>query len=90
MVWAQEDEADQLKRTQAAEEQDIDVGLGGGTAPAAAHSIDTVQTFDGRAEEWAEDAAWAEEEPDGDAAGWRMRVIMEEDGELMSELFHIY
>ena len=74
----QEDEAEILKRKQAAEEEDVDINM-------SVEPDETVNGFEWRPSgvDEQEDFAWADDEPDDDAPGWRMKVLMEDENELM-------
>lgn len=72
----QEDEAEQLKRKRAAEEQDVDVTLDT-TEPADEARYSVNYGMDD------EDVAWADDEPDDDLPGWRLKVIMEDENDMM-------
>ncbi|KZT12652.1 WD40 repeat-like protein [Laetiporus sulphureus 93-53] len=70
-----EDENELALRKKKAEEEEVDiVGLGDDV---------TVQTpeYTQRVVEGDEDIAWALEEPDDDALGWKMKVIIEDDAD---------
>ena len=78
--YLQEDEAEQLARKQAAEEQFIDIGEVTPVhtrAPSAPPSNMYSNAYSGPGAE--EDAAWADEEPDEDMAGWQLKVLIDED-----------
>lgn len=70
----QEDESELAQRKQIAEEEEVDI-------------TGIEQEKKGDYWKWNadddEDIAWADEEPDDDMAGWKFKILMEEETEIM-------
>ena len=71
---AQEDESEIALRKMKEEDQEVDI-LTGVDVVVADHS--RTNGDDG------EDAAWADEEADEDTGGWRMKVVMEDEMDML-------
>lgn len=67
----QEDEEEMAKRKMKEEEQEVDIaGVDGGGAQPNGVRING---------EHDEDILWADEEPDEDMEGWKMKILIEDD-----------
>lgn len=71
----QEDESELAQRKQKAEEEEID--------------ITGIEEEEKRGDYWKwnadddDDIAWADDEPDDDLPGWKFKILMEEESEMM-------
>ncbi|THH01764.1 hypothetical protein EW026_g1002 [Hermanssonia centrifuga] len=68
-----EDESEQALRKQKEEEEEIDIN-------GAEEKGDRGDYWNGEEDE---DIAWADDEPDDDLPGWKLKVIMEEESDIM-------
>ena len=74
---SQEDESEQALRKMKQEEEEVDVETG---MDVGGESVDEHVRMNGEQDD---DAAWADEEADGDKPGWKMKMVMEDEGEMM-------
>ena len=74
---SQEDESEQALRKMKQEEEEVDVETG---MDVGGESVDEHVRMNGEQDD---DTAWADEEADGDKPGWKMKIVMEDEGEMM-------
>lgn len=75
-MFLQEDESEIARRKMKQEEEEVDVEE---IQDEDANSKQTLQHFGENDEE----ACWADEDPDDDMRGWKMKLVIEEDVETV-------